>query len=130
MELKKRYEWMHRGSTCGMVVSCHGEEGDFTWCVYALVYENHPEFSNPEKLIESLPFHRGCTYDEKYSTAPARGIRYDWQKEHSWLKIGCDYHHYGDDYYQSLNPEDGLPQCIINDAQKIFNSLNGVENDH
>lgn len=128
LNLQKRHEWMWRGKTFGVVASCHQKSDEsWTWCLYALVYDNHELFADPTPLIESYDWHGGCTYDEKITNAPARGMRYEWQKERSYFKIGCDYAHYGDDYYECHSPDDGLPIFIQNDAQRLFSYLANPE---
>jgi len=127
LKLVKRHEWIFKGKTFGILVSCRGLDGDtndkWTWCMYALIYDNHPLFKDAEAAIEQLPWHCGCTYEERFFQEPARGIRYEWQRKGEWLKIGCDYAHLYDDHYQRMSPEGGIPPAIQADAQELFSAL-------
>lgn len=115
-------EWIVKAKTFGIQVRCWNLSGDWVWNMYALIYDNHPLFEDPERAY-NLGFHGGCTYDEKISSEPARGIRYDWQKLRSMLKVGCDYNHYGDEYFNQCSPEDGIPLGILLDAEALYKQL-------
>lgn len=127
LNLKQRFEWVFKGKDFGIIVSCHGLDRDahdnWAWCLYALIYDSHPLFNDAESAIENLPWHGDCTYEERFFQEPARGIRYQWQRKGEWLKIGCDYSHYGDEFYRSESPEDGIPASIQRDAQALFDAL-------
>jgi hypothetical protein len=109
------YEWTKKEKTFGIQIRSFENSDGYGWCLYVLVYDNHPYFEKPSELIDILDFHGGCTYDEKFTMSPARGIRYDWQKECSYLKIGCDYQHYKDGFCE-YHPKDGIPFKIEKDA--------------
>lgn len=119
------HEWNQKHKTFGVQIRAftQGLQNDeFGWCLYAIIYDNNPLFNNPEFLIEKLYFHGGCTYDEKFTQIPARGLRYDWMKERSYLKIGCDYLHYQDNF-DSCNPAHGIPLQIKRDAENLVLQL-------
>lgn len=118
-ELTKRHEWIVHADTFSLMVSAHRQCEDWVWCVYVLVSAKHPLFINPEAVCE-LPFHGGCTYAEKFTQEPARGMRYEWQRTMSYLKIGCDYHHIDDDRYAVMDPADGVPRSIKSDMEALF----------
>jgi len=115
-------EWTLKTNTFGIQIRCWDLSGRWVWNMYALIYDNHPLFKDPERAY-NLDFHGGCTYDEKISSEPARGIKYDWQKLRSMLKIGCDYNHYRDDYFNECRPEDGIPLEIQQDAESLYRQL-------
>lgn len=123
-QLKPRYEWIWKGSQFSILVSCHESFGDeWAWCIYALIYDNHPLFMNVEAAVEQLPWHCGCTYDERFTQEPARGIRYDWQRKGEWLKIGADYSHLHDEYFRACPPSEGVPGAVLSDARELFEAL-------
>src|SRR5690606_3047971 len=86
-KLEKRHEWIFKGRSFGIVVSCHSLDRvdivEWTWCLYALIYDNHPLFKDPEAAVEQLPWHCGCTYEERFTQEPARG--HEWQRKGEWL---------------------------------------------
>lgn len=116
------HEWTFKTSTFGIQIRCWDLSGSWVWNMYALIYDNHPLFLEPERATD-LDFHGGCTYDEKFTQEPARGIKYEWQKARSMLKIGCDYNHYCDTYFNQCGPEDGIPSSIQEDAQRLYRQL-------
>lgn len=123
-QLKPRHEWIWKGQQFGIIVSCHTNDNvEWTWCLYALIYDNHPLFEDAEDAIENLPWHCGCTYEERLTQEPARGIRYDWQRKGEWLKIGADYAHLYDAYLKASSPSDGIPGLVLLDAGKLFDAL-------
>lgn len=121
-EFKKQNEWLLKTDTFGIMIRAWKLSDDWVWNMYVLIYDNHPLFSDAEAVCD-LDFHGGCTFEEKITHAPARGIRYDWQKERSYLKVGCDYHHYWDDHFMRCDPADGIPGTIQADAQRLFEEL-------
>lgn len=112
------YEWTKKEKTFGIQIRSFQNTDGYGWCLYVLVYDNHPYFEKPKDLIDILDFHGGCTYEEKFTQTPACGIRYDWQKESAYLKIGCDYQHY-QDYFYINDPKDGIPLAIKRDAKNL-----------
>lgn len=100
-------------------------DGCWTWNVYANVYESHPMFATPLAVIESAPWHCGCTYDEIITATPAQGIRYDWQKEAKVLKCGSDYSHAYDEGYMNWPAREGIPPRVIRDAEELVAWLEG-----
>lgn len=94
----------------------------FNWNVYASIYEGHPLFNGSESDFHSLPFHGGCTYDKIIKTSPSQGIKYDFEKETTTLKLGSDYAHLGD-YENHQSPIDGIPYYIERDAKALSDAL-------
>lgn len=126
---KQKYEWMVYRSE-NYVISVVGWGGytalrgnDWCWNVYVTFNETHPYYEHPEKAVYEIPFHGGCTYDEKIEYTPSRGIQYDWQKTLKALKVGCDYAHIGDDWIKHCDPKDGVPGVIQNDVNEIIEFL-------
>ncbi|MNV72763.1 hypothetical protein D3C71_1658750 [compost metagenome] len=117
-----RHEWILKTETFGILIFCSKRTDDWVWTMYALVYDNHPLFNTPQSVCD-LEFHGGCTYDEKFTVEPARGVRYDWQKASTYLKIGCDYNHAWDEFYTRCDPADGIPAAIQRDAQRLYDDL-------
>jgi len=98
---------------------------EWTWGVYAHIFDTHPKFNDPRAIYENAPFHGGCTFEARRTHEPALGYRYDWQKMRETLVFGSDYAHYGDDYYQRSDPKDGIPGGILSDAESLVRYLNG-----
>jgi len=94
-------------------------QDEWHWNVYAHIFESHPLFQDVNKAIQCLPFHGGVTYDQKITSEPAQGTRWDWQKVHTSLKIGCDYSHYGDEYFADCDPKEGVPLDIQDDVKAL-----------
>ena len=92
------------------------------WNVYANVFEGTELFDNIERL-ESAPWHGGVTYQEKFTQRPAKGIQYDWQKEHSYYKYGSDYAHVYDEHFETEDGKDGIPYEIQGNARALVNWL-------
>lgn len=106
----------------------YGEMYDeWIWNIYVLIFDTHPLFKeeNREAAKHSIPFHGGCTYDSFNTTGPLLGIEYDWQKEASYIKVGNDYNHYGDSFFTSCDPKDGIPWSIEKDISEIYEVLEG-----
>lgn len=90
--------------------------GTHHWCLYAVIGEEHPLFENAiqnecdydtDLGNEIYPkFHGGCTY---------------YNKQLTYVKIGCDYNHIYDEYYVSCEE---LPSGIEQDAKELFDWFN------
>lgn len=100
-------------------------DGPWRWNVYAVIFEDHPLFSSPEKALEVLQFHGGANYDKRITTDEARGNQYNHQRSFVSLKIGCDYNHLHDEYFCQSNPKDGIPWAIQEDCLELANQLWG-----
>lgn len=93
------------------------------WNVYLCVSEDS-EFFNKPGAIQSAPWHGGVTYDQVMTSAPAFGIKYDWQKEVKYYKFGSDYSHYMD-HFEEYTAEMGIPSEIRSDVEALYNWLKG-----
>lgn len=111
----------HRKGVIGL------SDDEWTWNIYAHIYESHPLFSDPEKALNTLQFHWGATYEKFITVQEARGNKYDWQKDGKTLKIGNDYAHYEDDYFMACHPKDGIPLTIQQDALCLVGQLIGMK---
>ena len=127
---KPKYEWCaFRSKNYVVTVVAWGgsnilnQQPEWCWNVYVVFNDTHPYYENPEKAVDEIPFHGGCTYDEKIEYTPAQGIQYDWQKAIKSLKVGCDYAHLGDDWVKQFDPRDGVPSVIQNDVNEIIEFL-------
>jgi len=104
------------------VVGWESEKGKWNWNVYAYIFETHKLFADQDAWYE-LPFNCGATLEDRIITGPARGIRYDWQKETETIKLGSDYNHIHDNYDHHPSPADGIPSNIYHDAKVLVESL-------
>lgn len=117
------YEWIvYRDANFSVEVRSWGDLGKHHWNVYANIFDTHPFFNDIEKALD-LHFHGGVTYDQRISQSPAQGIRYDWQKEHIYLKVGSDYSHLYDDWFADQDPACGIPIEIQRDATTLVDQL-------
>jgi hypothetical protein len=121
-EPKKAVEWViHRTRDFSVIVRGWKSGDEFKWNVYAYVFDTHPLFGKVEALM-AMPFHGGPTYDRFFNSSPAAGIKYEWQKEDKYYKIGSDYSHCYDNY-ENDSYEDGIPTMIRYDAQELAQHL-------
>lgn len=97
------------------------ERDTWKWNVYAFIFDTHPMFGKFE-WAECLPMHGGVTYDKVITTEPAVK-KYDHQATHKVMKYGCDYQHYGDEYFESCDPKDGIPCDIRRDVRELYEHL-------
>lgn len=86
--------------------------GEHTWCLYVILGKNHPlsdkarnnscgyDLSLGDNLYHG--WHGGCTY---------------YNKQDSYVKIGCDYCHLGDEYFTH---EESMPHEVLNDAADLY----------
>lgn len=97
------------------------------WNVYALIFDGHPLFNELERA-KNLPFHGGCTYDKNITTEHAmpESERASWMRTSRCLKVGSDYSHYLDDYFESADPSEGVPFEIQKDVQELADALAGA----
>jgi len=126
-----KYEWnvVSTDSFSITIVAWHLKEHEWKWNAYVYLSENHELFAEPQTAIDNIPFHGGCSYDQYITMIPSLGIRYSWQKSHTVLKLGCDYNHYGDEYYSGCAPEYGVPFTIQDDVKRIYEYLKGDNDD-
>jgi len=126
-------EWtVYRDKTFTVTVRCwnrempEGWDEKWNWNVYANIFEEHPCFGEVERLVETLHMHGGCTYEKLHTIDEARGNRYEWQRSSKMLKIGSDYVHYGDDYFESSRPSDGIPYDVQEDCKILVAQLKNM----
>lgn len=124
-KLTKKEEWFIRGNNFTVSIThvlrkgypAEGIEPTHCWCLYATIFPKHKLF---EKACENKndydtdlgdklygDFHCGCTY---------------YNKQKDYVKIGCDYQHIYDKYYEQCSD---LPDEILKDAEDLFNYLRG-----
>jgi hypothetical protein len=128
-EFEKQNIWIKQITNASIEVKCWPiHDGCFVWNIYANIFESHKLFNNVEKALEA-PFHGGYSYDQIVTYIPARGIQYAWQIEAKTLKIGCDYNHLEDGYFNSCWPDEGIPKAILNDCEKLIEFLNRCNNE-
>ena len=132
---KAAHEWrVFTDKTFSVVIRAWNSPGitdlvdeSWTWNIYAVIFDAHPLFKDPEKAISTLQFHWGATYEKFITTQEARGNQYEFQKDSRALKIGNDYAHYEDDYFMASNPKDGIPLTIQQDALQLVGQLIGMK---
>lgn len=77
------------------------------WCLYCKIFSNHPlfekllavqafDYSGAQDVI-NFPFHGGVTYVQHTLTYNLKR-----ELEVGNITVGCDYQHYGDDWYQQV----------------------------
>ena len=98
------------------------DEGQWCWCMYAIFPEKHPFFSNKETPL-NFDWHGGATYDQIHSQKYTVE-KYEWQRPHSYRKVGCDYQHYMDEQFAHMSPADGVPSEIRGDAMLLVRQIN------
>ena len=119
MKIEKSEHYLIRGKGFNvLIIHWHTEglpeymiEAEEHWCLYVIIHSVHPLFKKAEqyenddydKGDEIYPdWHRGCTY---------------YNKQKSYIKIGCDYQHLGDEYFGHCKE---LPSEIESDAQRLY----------
>lgn len=93
-------------------VSMYDLLGEHTWCLYVIIGPKHRKSrrarANKRDYDTDLGdkiypnWHCGCTY---------------YSKQKTYVKIGCDYNHVGDEYFSHC---DKLPQEILDDAEQLY----------
>lgn len=102
--------------------------GPNQWFIYANIYENHPLFKDvidvdyDSKIFDQFQLNQGCTF---------HNLNYN-QNGIYYVKFGCDYLHYNDEFYSHLEPsEDNL---VFDHAKLLYKQLlyyqNLIEFDH
>ncbi len=86
--------------------------GGHTWCLYVIIGTEHRKSrrarANKRDYDTDLGdkiypnWHGGCTY---------------YNKQRTYVKIGCNYNHLGDEYFEQCAK---LPQEIIHDAEQLY----------
>lgn len=126
----KSRTWSQRFTKLGFAIeiSHHTLEGAQPheangWCLYAFIYQDHPLFDQIESeseyfssCLNDVPFHGGCTFVKFHQT---------WKKDGTIgsKQIGCDYSHYRDDYYMSVDVEEEPPHFMLNGAKILAEYL-------
>ena len=120
-KLNKSEEWLIRGKKCSVVIkhrTTHEIPGydipmEHCWTMYAIIPPNNKYWMKAcdnktdydtdlgNKLYNN--FHGGCTF---------------YNKQLTYVKIGCDYMHCSDDYYIRSSE---MPEEIKDDALDLFN---------
>ena len=126
---KEVKQWFARGNSFSVEVKVWKISGEtFIWNIYANVFEKHPIFDD-NQAINNLPFHGGVSYDRESVNQPLGGVRYDFQAVTKVKKVGCDYNHLGDNYFNSLDGSKGIPSDIERDAKELFDFLENYQGD-
>lgn len=95
-----------------------GIPGEMIWCLYVIIGKGHPLYNKAcanttdydcdlgDELYDA--WHGGCTY---------------YKKNMDSVKMGCDYHHLGDEeYYKSMSEE--IPEGIAADFDDLYDFFN------
>ena len=128
-DFKKQHSWFIKKSTFSIeVIAWEMNENHWIWNVYVYLFQDNKLFNDVESA-KNLPFHGGCTFDQFCTNEPACGIKYDWQKLDKSLKVGCDYSHLYDDYFNQCHPDDGIPAEIIIDVDRLIQAIEDFNND-
>lgn len=117
------YKWaVYRCRSFSVEIQGWQRDQKFGWNVYAYIFEEHPYFKDVRKALD-LHFHGGPTLEQLIHESPAQGIRYSFQSEHSYLKIGSDYQHLYDDWFETQDPVFGIPAEVRSDAKQLVLEL-------
>ena len=126
---KENKQWIAQGNNFSIEVKVWEMSGGiFIWNVYAYIFQKHPIFED-NQAINSLPFHGGVSYDSESVNQPLGGVRYDFQAVTKVKKVGCDYNHLADNYFNSLDGSKGIPSDIERDAKELFDFLENYKGD-
>lgn len=89
------------------------------WNLYCYIYKDHPLFNLIDKdsdydqdICRKIPMHYGCSFFQRHIV----------EGEVRSYQIGCDYNHYGDQFYQDLSADDGDDYMIFH-AENLYNLL-------
>jgi deoxyadenosine/deoxycytidine kinase len=118
-----KYEWLvYRDTDFSVEIKSWGDLDKHHWNVYAYIFDTHRLFNHFDAVYD-LHFHGGITYEQLIRHTPAQEIKYEWQKEYTYLKVGSDYSHLYDDWFATQNPANGIPFEIKSDASKLVEEL-------
>lgn len=112
-------EIVHRKDEPGMLFA--GDQGN-RWFIYVYLYPKHPLFEGNSRSDEyssetGINFHCGCTYKDRI---------FENNGNIKCVKLGCDYVHYGDDFYSEIDVTD-THNFVKSDAEEIFKTLKEME---
>ena len=120
---KEVKQWIAQGNGFSVEVKVWEMSGGiFIWNVYAYIFQKHPIFDD-NQAINNLPFHGGATYDNESVNQPLGSHSEHRQAVTKVKKVGCDYNHLGDNYFNSLDGSKGIPSDIERDAKELFDFL-------
>lgn len=97
--------------------------GEQAWCLYVIIHKGHPLYE------------KACQNEEDYDTYLGDKIYDDWHggctyynKQATFVKIGCDYQHLGDEsIYMSRSTV--LPDVILADAKRLYEYFANKDNE-
>ena len=128
-------KWNNRSNKFSVEVSHHCEQkissfddcydGRHRWCVYIYIFPDHPKFkefvddSMYSSATDNIPFHGGCTFNRPVFDAD--GVK-------QYIKVGCDYNHYGDVLYTYMDTKEAA-YSVFADAEQLYNYMIGYKND-
>lgn len=118
--LTKIHEWRYIGDGFSVLINCHQLGDRWIWKLYVAITERHSLYGVSEGFTHIMPLHGGCTYDRVISEVDNQDWDEKSRRPYSYRKIGCDYAHFGDDLYENLDPNLGLPFYIENDAKNLY----------
>lgn len=123
-KLSPSIEWkVKQSKTFSVIAKAWLFSDKWNWNVFANIYSNHPLFSKPERAIDTLPFHGGCTYDKRIISKQTGGNNYGTRSVSGILRLGSDYAHIYDDYDNHPSGFDGVPCNILRDANELISAL-------
>lgn len=101
-----------------------GIEPEMAWCLYVCLGEGHPLYEKASQNTTDYDiilgdmiypsFHGGCTYYHKNS---------------DYVKIGCDYQHYDDQFIMRDILSDEIPSIILEDMKDLYKFFEDYQND-
>lgn len=127
-KLIKVDEWLIQGTNFNVSIRHHlqkgsgelGTEDSNKWALYTNIFSTHPLFKKACKNKNDYDlelgneiyssFHGGCTY---------------YNKQLDYVKIGCDYNHIYDEFFERSTE---MPSEIVSDAKDLFDYMNSFEN--
>ncbi len=128
---EKKDSWFRKAATFSVEVTHVFFEGvkdvipsKHGWFIYVYIFETHPMFTRFDdddsniNCAHALEFHGGCTFRQHIHRAGKK----------VGIKVGCDYRHYGDEYYEDLSCKEEAGS-VFYDADVIFNTLKDMQDD-
>lgn len=118
---KHKDTWSMRGEGCAVEV-CHWNfyaenmqeyRVNHKWNIYLVVGKKHP-------LYKTLSEHTGSDFDVPIPFDMHGGVTYfDNNTKDGYVKVGCDYSHYMDDYYNEAATPEAVPDIFAEAEQML-----------
>lgn len=118
---KVETSWIKRGEDFHIQVVNWVRRPPNRWNVYAYIYAAHPLFCKLNRRdaaiqprLSELPLHGGPSLWKWHTTDSA---------ELATFQIGSDYMRDGDERFEDIGPDGGIPPQILRDAEELYQYL-------